>query len=313
MLLKELLYHGRVKNKYKDKIRKYSINYDKAFLNSFKDCFGGKKSKFIFENAQTGNWQVLEKSVNCLRFSLLLRGFFNCFHQIKNWCNYFHGQFRRYFINQHGIFLVLIGPDGSGKSITANNLMKSEIKKFFQKEYYFHGHFAFLPELKKIVSLVNKKKEASRLTVSSSTNDLKPFGILRSLIYPIYYGVNYLLGHFFIWKEKARGNLIIFDRYFYDYLIQPCCLYCPRGLLYVIMKVIPTPDVIIYLENKAETIHRRKPELTLDEIRRQKRECAQLIRKFNNSFRIKTFTVEETKRNIQKIIVDNLIKKVREK
>lgn len=306
MLLKELLYHGKVKAKYKKIIKKFSISDEKTFFDSFNCFFSNKYSQFILENAQAGNWQILEKRTNRLRCSLLLRGLSNPFFQLKNWVNYFHGQFRRCFIASRGIFLVLLGPDGSGKSTTANNIIESEVKGLFQKKYYFHGHFSFLPELKKIVRFLKKDNRKVDSTVSMRLDNLKPFGIFRSMIYPLYYGVNYFLGHFFIWKEKARSGLIVFDRYFYDYFIQRQYTNCPRWLLNVVAAIIPKPDIIIYLKNKPEIIHSRKSELSIFEIKRQQKICEGLVKKFSNSFKVETLTIEKTIESIQEIIVNKM-------
>jgi len=230
--------------------------------------------------------------------------------QLRNWVYYSRAQFIRFFIKSRGIFFILIGPDGSGKSTTANNLIESEIKRFFQKKYYFHGHFPYLPEMKKIVSVFKKNKSLN--TSSPEFNLSKSFGTLRSMIYPIYYGFNYFLGHFFIWKEKARAGLIIFDRYFYDYYLQSQFINCPRWLLRIIEKIIPKPDMIIFLKNKPEIIHSRKTELPIEEIQRQSYICEQIVkRNKDRSIVIETSTIEEVLLYIQKSIINKIINKQR--
>jgi len=310
MLLKELLQYGKVKEKYKDIIKKIAEKNSSVVLMAFGECFGRKYGKIILELAKNGNWETLEKKTNKLRTILLIRSFLQPLSQFKWWLRYFCAQFRRFFVNSRGIFLVFIGPDGSGKSTTANNLIESEIKRFFQKKYYFHGHFPYLPEMKKIVSVFKKNKSLN--TSSPEFNLSKSFGTLRSMIYPIYYGFNYFLGHFFIWKEKARAGLIIFDRYFYDYYIQSQFINCPRWLLRIIEKIIPKPDMIIFLKNKPEIIHSRKTELPIEEIQRQSYICEQIVkRNKDRSIVIETSTIEEVLLYIQKSIINKIINKQR--
>jgi len=300
-LLKELIYHGRIKEKYKEKIKEYALKDSAIFLECVKKSFGRKTSLFIFECAQNGDWQMLEKNYIRLRIVLFLRGLLSPFSQFIKFFYYSRAQVRRFFTSPYGLFIVLIGPDGSGKSTTSKNLIESEIKKLFQKKLYFHGHFPFLPELRKIVAFLRGKKiDMKDITNPASS---KPMGFWRSMIYPIYYGVNYFLGHFFIWKEKARAGLIVFDRYFYDYMIQNIYANCPRWLLYVIASLIPKPDIVIYLKNRPEVIFSRKPELTIDEIKRQSEICENLVKKLKNCYVVQTNSEDETLIQIQNIII----------
>jgi thymidylate kinase len=307
MLLKELLQHGKVKEKYKDAIKEIANNEGDLFVTSYRDFLGDKYSTVIKEMTKSGRWEDLEKKTLKLRMVLFVRSFMHPFSQLKWWLRYFHAQFRRFFVNPRGIFIVLIGPDGSGKSTTAHNLIDSEIKKLFQKRLYFHGHFPFLPELKKIVVFFKCKKIEVQKSENSSDFSSKQLGMLRSMIYPFYYGFNYFLGHFLIWKEKARGDLILFDRYFYDYMIQTLYAKCPRWLLYLIAKIIPKPDILIFLKNDPEVIYARKPELKISEIEKQLKICDYITSRFENGFAIKTsVTPDEIVEKIQKIIIKRI-------
>ena len=304
-LLKDLIYHGKVKEKYKDKIKEFLLKDSTTFLECLQKPFGRKISFFIFEHAQKGNWQILEENYKKLRIILFLKSSLHPISQPIKFFYYFRAQIRRFFTNPHGLFIVLIGPDGSGKSTTANNLIESEIKTLFQKKHYFHGHFPYLPEMKKILSFFGLHKGSS--VSSENPRAIHPFGTLRSILYPVYYGFNYFLGHFFIWQVKAKAGLIIFDRYFYDYFIQKQFINCPKWLLNLIEKLIPKPDIIIYLKNNPEVIHVRKSELTIEEIKRQSLICEEITRRHpQNSVIIETTTPEEVILNIQRIIINKI-------
>ena len=159
--------------------------------------------------AKAEKWEELEKNVISLRWILFKRAlFYKSFLQIKHWAIYIYGQIKKFLFPSCGLFIILIGPDGSGKTTTAKAILESEIRRFFQRKMYFHGHFPFLPELKKIVAFF--KKNRNKVAVLSSPENpgmiLEPFGFFRSIIYPLYYGINYFLGHILIWKERARGG-----------------------------------------------------------------------------------------------------------
>jgi thymidylate kinase len=307
-LLKNLLYYGKVQEKYKNKIIEYSTKDSEGFLEATRKPFGEKVAEFILSAAKTGKWEELEKKYNFICLALFKRVLFQkLLLQLKHWIIYSYGQLKKFAFSRDGIFLVLIGPDGSGKSTIAKKLMESEVKRFFQKKMYFHGHFHFLPELKKILTFFKKGKKEF---VENPNKSLEPFGTFRSMFYPLYYGVNYFLGHLLIWKERVKGGLIIFDRYFYDYLIQKQFINCPRWFLYFISKVIPMPDAIIYLRNNPEIIHKRKQELPIEEIERQSKFCSEIVRCFSNGFVVETsLTPDEVVANIGWIIIEKIKEK----
>jgi thymidylate kinase len=67
------------------------------------------------------------------------------------------------------------------------------------------------------------------------------------------------------------GNNVFGDRWAYGYLVQPTSLKFsgPDWLARLAIRALPNPDVVINLVAEPETVRRRKPELTLDEIRRE--------------------------------------------
>jgi len=309
VLLKGLLYNNLVKDKYKKKIIKYSQWDTQNFYGSIRKSFGTKTADFIVEKAKEGNWKDLERRSNVLRLILLFKSLSRLLSQSRNCLNYFRAQMKRYFINPHGLFIVFLGPDGSGKTTTAKLLLKSEIaKKLFQKKSYFHGHFSYLPELKKISLLFKIKKNSIRK--GKVALPLKPLGAFRSMLYPCYYGLSYFLGNLFVWRERARSGLIVFDRYFYDYFIQILYERCPRWVLNLIAHVIPKPDIIIYLKNDSSEIYNRKPELPKNEIGRQARICEHLVKNIKNSITIETSINKET---VIEMVQDAIVNKLRQK
>lgn len=312
LLLQNLLYNRKVKEKYKVRIQEYTKSDPDGFLLSINKPFGEKVAKLIHELSRNGQWELLEKKAGFFRWAVCRKSFINdIFNQMRRWSMYLVGQLKKILVLNNGLFIVFIGPDGSGKTTTTNNLFQSEIKRLFQKKIYFHGHFRYLPELKKISALLIGKERVKDVYEKQAVNDkfqnIKPFNTLRAMIYPLYYGMNYFLGHKFIWKEKAIASFIIFDRYFYDYFLQIPYLNCPRWLLYAITKFIPKPDAIIYLKNEPRIIHARKPELPVEEIERQTEICQKMVKRFKNTFVVETSqNPKKVVKEIQEIIINKI-------
>ena len=103
---------------------------------------------------------------------------------------------------------------------------------------------------------------------SSSTS-----GFIGSLVRWLYYLVDYTFGFYLkIWPIKSTKTCVwIFDRYYYDYLIDPkrARIKLPTWILKLGQFLIPEPDLILCLGTDAQLIHNRKPELTLQEVERQ--------------------------------------------
>ncbi|MCX5751415.1 MAG: hypothetical protein NT099_07090 [Candidatus Saganbacteria bacterium] len=307
LLLKSLIYSGHVQEKYKKRIIDFSNKDPDSFLLSIQKPFGCQTAKSILDLAKRGDWHKLEKKTTLLRWQLIVRSLCNdSLDQIKIWCIYFYDQVKKYFFHNRGIFIVLLGPDGSGKSTISSELIKSEVRRLFQNKLAYHGHFPFLPRLKKIMPFIKHKHHQQQHHEIGYY--AYPFHPLRAMVYPLYYGINYFIGHIMIWLEKARGGLVIFDRYFYDYYIQRQYDKCPRWFLGIISRLVPLPDLIICLDNEPEKIFERKHELSVEEIERQLNACRALTKNMKNTIIVNTAeSLELSVNKIQKKILSIFI------
>ena len=162
--------------------------------------------------------------------------------------------------------VAVLGPDGVGKTTICEGL-KKRINDFpFKREKQYHGHFGFFPELGEMYSLIRGKKilEQDKAAIQE-----KPIGFLRAILHLFYYGLEFFLSWPLVFWLKIRGNLIIFDRYFYDFIATKTHREIPFWMFSVIARIIPRPDIIFTIEAKPETICGRKKDLSLKEIERQ--------------------------------------------
>jgi thymidylate kinase len=96
--------------------------------------------------------------------------------------------------------------------------------------------------------------------------------VLPSLIRLIYYGIDFTLGCWLrIYPEMTRGNLVMCDRYFYDYFVasEPKRVTAPRWVLRTFCAFYPRPQRVFVLTADPERVRARRADLTIAEIERQ--------------------------------------------
>jgi thymidylate kinase len=312
-LIKDLIYHGAVKEKYKPGIMEM-IRMDRdGFLKTLTPTFGLPLVKELAELSIQGNWSRIDSLTSQFRRQAVFRALrHRPLAQLGRWAGFLWWNLLKFF-RPSGLFVVLMGPDGSGKSTVAEGL-QAALKPLFPSSRYFHGHFGILPRLRDLGRLLGLKPpqdDAGDRSVPeySPENGSARFGRLRSLAYLIYYAVDYLLGYPLILYGKGRGELIIFDRYYYDY-VTIGRMSLPGWLLELVRRLIPNPDVVVYLKNDPEVLLSRKLELSREQLTRQSFACSQLISRLRQGQVVETTgSATETIAEVRQIIIRAMVKK----
>lgn len=169
---------------------------------------------------------------------------------------------------QPGFTIAFLGVDGAGKSTIINSITPKLNKAFHKAIYYEHMR---PNKLVSIARLFGKKEEFNGPV--TNPHGSTPSGYLGSLLRWSYYMLDYTFGFYLkVWPKKSiRSCIWIFDRYYYDYLIDPKRgrINLPTWILKFGQVIIPEPDIILCLGTDPTSIHKRKPELTLKEVERQ--------------------------------------------
>ena len=164
-----------------------------------------------------------------------------------------------------GCFIVLIGPDGCGKSTVTSGLIKIA-EDLFEDIWHFHWRPKLLPKLR---SNKNSENNIQKDTAPPSTSK---YGSIISTIRYLYYWADFILGYWFIiYPKKIKSSLIIGERYFPDILVHPerYGFNVPRWLMRASSILVPQPDIIFLLTGDPDEIHARKQELTVEQIGNQ--------------------------------------------
>lgn len=155
-----------------------------------------------------------------------------------------------------GLFVVVMGPDGSGKSTLIENLLQT-FGPLFQQHRTFHWR----PML-----LWPPRRPSATTRPHSLPAYGRPFSMMRLLAHVLDYGLGYW---FVIHPLLVRSGLVIFDRYYDDVGIDPKRYRYggPLWLHRLLGVAVPKPHLRLVLDAPEEVILSRKQEVEPQEIR----------------------------------------------
>lgn len=191
--------------------------------------------------------------------------------------------------------IAIIGTDGSGKSTLLNAIVPIVEKKMSGKVVVHHLRPDLLPPLGRFRGV---KHEPGYVCVNPHGS--KPSGFVGSLFRLTYLVCDYVLGYWFKVCSTLRRKEVacwVFDRYAYDILIDPLRfrIKLPSWIIRIYLKMVPRPDIILFLGGDPEKIFARKPETSIEEVKRQMVELENLSSSLTNVRMIDTtVSIEDT-------------------
>jgi hypothetical protein len=162
-----------------------------------------------------------------------------------------------------GRLVLVVGPDGTGKSTLAGRLVE-ELKGRFEGTRRLHWRPKVLPQAGALLG---------RSVGDTSTPHAKvPHGRIVSMLVLLYYWLDFFVGGWLkTWVLKRRGELIVMERGWQDMGVDArrYRLQVSPKLVFALAHVLPSPDLILVLEAPAEVLLDRKQELSVSELKRQ--------------------------------------------
>jgi len=166
-----------------------------------------------------------------------------------------------------GFSVAFIGPDGSGKSTVAKEIIKL-LSRSFQKESLFYWRPGFLRPPG--VAFGIREEEKNRINLDPHGHKLE--SPLKSLFRLFYYLIDFTMGYFLkVHLNKVKKCLCIFDRYYHDILVDSFRynFSLPSWLLKLSEPLIPKPDIAFFVYTPSKILYERKQELPKEELERQ--------------------------------------------
>ena len=193
--------------------------------------------------------------------------------------------------------VAFLGPDGAGKSTILENTI-TESAGGFGKIKYIHLKFSIARDLRQKPQIKVVKPHSN-----------PPYGYTKSCIKYCYLIAQYLLGLIYLNLRYCKKDLIVFDRYYYDVLVDPKRFRLQEiKFLAILLKIIiPQPNVVLLITClDPDLIYNRKQDLTLSEINRQLISYA----KFKGSSILNIInqdkSVDQITKEVQEKLIDHL-------
>jgi thymidylate kinase len=166
---------------------------------------------------------------------------------------------------RRGKVIVLVGPDGAGKSTVAR-ILREHLGPERQVLHLHHRPGRILP--------VSQETRADVTQPHSKSPYIWPVSVAKVL----FLFVDFVVGHHCARRFANRGGWVIWERGWWDLAVDPL-RYRMRAhprLVPFLGERLASPDHSVLLEAPPALIHSRKTELALEEIVKQQEEWTRL-------------------------------------
>lgn len=199
-------------------------------------------------------------------------------------------------VHPTGLFIVLLGVDGAGKTTIAESL-KGRYTTAFRRIDHYHSRVRVLKDISQL------KKDAKPIDASDPHGKKQKSGKITSVIKFGYYFLDFLIGNVKITIAKIKSTLVLVERYYYDYSIDKVRynLNLSDRFLSFFEHFILKPDIIFILTGDSKKLLERKHEITINEIDEQKKKLTD--RFVNNP---KAVFIDTTDKNVDECVAKML-------
>ena len=213
----------------------------------------------------------------------------------------------RRLLHPLGLSIAFLAPDGAGKTTIINSILEDS---FFSNFFFKIDVKYFRPRLLKNLGHYNSLNPREESKNNTDPHNVVLNGRIKSFIRFSFYNLDFLLGNALkIFPQKVKRNLVVFDRYYYDYFadMKRYQYNLPEWMPARFSCIIPKPDIVIILDAPAKVLYQRKQELTVEEIEEVSAKFRDNRRYYGNSHTINVNRpLDEIMNEIRLIVFDYL-------
>lgn len=253
-----LLPYGRVREKYREGIAEAALEQGEELEASLAGLFGVARAHRIVAHCREADWKAIEAMAGDLRRALIVS---RPLRVLAGWVAMACRLAVR-FLRPPGLWVVFLGPDGSGKS-TCLTTCEEGLANSFNPGKNLHIHW-------KPVPFRRPRRGAAAPNLEPHGQAPRPGPV--ALAYLVGHAVQFILGHWTVVKPALfRNGMVFFDRHYLDFLVDPrrYRLSVPRGVIRWLGRWLPQPDLILVLDAPSGVLLARKSEVSSDECLRQ--------------------------------------------
>jgi hypothetical protein len=205
------------------------------------------------------------------------RPFYTTVNIIKFWCEKFYRI--AWCPRKYRKMIAVEAPDGTGKTTFIDGLAVTLSEMFLtdlEQMHIYHFRPTILPNLGAVGEKAGVMEQDKDFTNPHRNKPANPFS---SFVRMVYYWIDYVIGGFIcIRKDVQFDKFTIFDRYIYDFIVDPVRsrISLPRWIRVMFSKLVYKPKFVFVLMADTDVIYERKQELTKEEISRQLKEFNRL-------------------------------------
>ena len=275
LILYKVIGCKELKRKYRDKIsdtyKEYGYSIKSILYDVLRNDLGEKVVTCIENNDYE---RLLSYSKNINRVTKTRVFFHRPLRTIIDIIKFLWEKFERMIICPSSVqkLIVVEAPDGTGKTTFIDALV-TEIARYFvcdrSKSVIRHFRPLLLPNLGAAEERLGVMKQDKNFT---EPHRARPANALSSFLRMTYYWFDYVIGMPLLLRKDAQfDKFTIFDRYAYDFLVDPfrTRIKLPHWIRMAFVKTLKQPKIVFVLDAPVDVIYARKQELEKLEINRQ--------------------------------------------
>ncbi len=275
-LLGYLVYRGRVRDKYKRSIVAAFRIYANAARALLTESYGEELAQKLVRLAIQEKWSDIEAMTRKLRAALLVRLVTRRPLKTLAVITTDTARFARRVLRPAGLMVVLLGPDGCGKTTIAKAIFAGLAATFYSaKSVHYHWKPKLLP-----------RKAKNAQSVVTNPHGRPPRNPVFSLVFFGLHWAEFVLGSILkIWPVLFRGGLVLIERYYHDFFVDQARyrLRVPKVLAWLGYLFVKKPDLVLLLDASVDVLRTRKQEVSTSETERQRNAYLELAAKTKNA------------------------------